>query len=141
MVDVALDTVPNALNDAKSGANGKEVGINAAKNLAANIGFNAVGEAAQVIPYLGMNLKNYGKNDKAYAEAMENIAKRNQLSPLEDYNSSNDFIPLLGENDLDNKRKSIMDQLKSFRNGELASSDRIDMGELPQYLENYGTNY
>ena len=83
LVDVALDTVPNALNDAKNGANGKEVGINAAKNLAANIGFNAVGEAAQVIPYLGMNMKNYGRNDNAYAESMENISKRNQLNPLE----------------------------------------------------------
>lgn len=83
LVDVALDTVPNALNDAKSGASGKDVGINAAKNLAANIGFNAVGEAAQVIPYLGMNMKNYGRNDKAYAEAMDNIAKRNPLNPLE----------------------------------------------------------
>ena len=94
LVDVALDTVPNALNDAKSGASGKEVGINAAKNLAANIGFNAVGEAAQVIPYLGMNLKNYGKNDKAYAEAMDNIAKRNPLNPLEDTvaKSSDDIV-------------------------------------------------
>lgn len=94
LVDVALDTVPNALNDAKSGANGKEVGINAAKNLAANIGFNAVGEAAQVIPYLGMNLKNYGRNDKAYSEAMDNIAKRNPLNPLEDTvaKSSDDIV-------------------------------------------------
>lgn len=94
LVDVALDTVPNALNDAKSGANGKEVGINAAKNLAANIGFNAVGEAAQVIPYLGMNLKNYGRNDKAYSEAMDNIAKRNTLNPLEDTvaKSSDDIV-------------------------------------------------
>ena len=94
LVDVALDTVPNALNDAKSGASGKEVGINAAKNLAANIGFNAVGEAAQVIPYLGMNMKNYGRNDKAYAEAMDNIAKRNPLNPLEDTvaKSSDDIV-------------------------------------------------
>lgn len=84
LVDVALDTVPNALNDAKNGANGKEIGINAAKNLAANIGFNAIGEAVQVIPYLGMNMKNYGRNEKAYAEAMENIEKRNPLNPLED---------------------------------------------------------
>lgn len=88
LVDVALDTVPNALNDAKSGANGKEVGINAAKNLAANIGFNAVGEAAQVIPYLGMNMKNYGRNDKAYSEAMDNIAKRNPLKPLENMDNT-----------------------------------------------------
>ena len=94
LVDVALDTVPNALNDAKSGASGKDVGINAAKNLAANIGFNAVGEAAQVIPYLGMNMKNYGRNDKAYAEAMDNIAKRNPLNPLEDTvaKSSDDIV-------------------------------------------------
>lgn len=94
LVDVALDTVPNALNDAKSGANGKEVGINAAKNLAANIGFNAVGEAAQVIPYLGMNMKNYGRNDKAYSEAMDNISKRNTLNPLEDTvaKSSDDIV-------------------------------------------------
>ena len=94
LVDVALDTVPNALNDAKNGANGKEVGINAAKNLAANIGFNAVGEAAQVIPYLGMNMKNYGRNDKAYAEAMDNISKRNTLNPLEDTvaKSSDDIV-------------------------------------------------
>ena len=88
LVDVALDTVPNALNDAKSGANGKEVGINAAKNLAANIGFNAVGEAAQVIPYLGMNMKNYGRNDKAYSEAMDNIANRNPLKPLENMDNT-----------------------------------------------------
>ena len=94
LVDVALDTVPNALNDAKSGASVKDVGINAAKNLAANIGFNAVGEAAQVIPYLGMNMKNYGRNDKAYAEAMDNIAKRNPLNPLEDTvaKSSDDIV-------------------------------------------------
>lgn len=94
LVDVALDTVPNALNDAKSGANRKEVGINAAKNLAANIGFNAVGEAAQVIPYLGMNMKNYGRNDKAYSEAMDNISKRNTLNPLEDTvaKSSDDIV-------------------------------------------------
>lgn len=94
LVDVALDTVPNALNDAKNGASGKEVGINAAKNLAANIGFNAVGEAAQVIPYLGMNMKNYGRNDKAYSEAMDNIAKRNPLNPLEDTvaKSSDDIV-------------------------------------------------
>ena len=93
-VDVALDTVPNALNDAKSGANGKEVGSDAAKNLAANSGFNAVGEAAQIIPYLGMNLKNYGRNDKAYSEAMDNIAKRNPLNPLEDTvaKSSDDIV-------------------------------------------------
>ena len=94
LVDVALDTVPNALNDAKSGANGKEVGINAAKNLAANIGFNAVGEAAQIIPYVGMYMKNNGRNDKAYAEAMDNIAKRNPLNPLEDTvaKSSDDIV-------------------------------------------------
>lgn len=94
LVDVALDTVPNALNDAKSGASGKDVGINAAKNLAANIGFNAVGEAAQVIPYVGMYMKNNGRNDKAYAEAMDNIAKRNPLNPLEDTvaKSSDDIV-------------------------------------------------
>ena len=94
LVDVALDTVPNALNDAKNGASGKEVGINAAKNLAANIGFNAVGEAAQVIPYVGMYMKNNGRNDKAYAEAMDNIAKRNPLNPLEDTvaKSSDDIV-------------------------------------------------
>ena len=103
LVDVALDTVPNALNDAKSGANGKEVGINAAKNLAANIGFNAVGEAAQVIPYLGMNLKNYGRNDKAYAEAMENIAKRNPLKPLENMDNTMKQNPINTVADYDKK--------------------------------------
>ena len=98
LVDVALDTVPNALNDAKSGASGKDVGINAAKNLAANIGFNAVGEAAQVIPYLGMNMKNYGRNDKAYAEAMDNIAKRNPLNPLEDIEKGS-IMPMVNADD------------------------------------------
>lgn len=98
LVDVALDTVPNALNDAKSGANGKEVGINAANNLAANIGFNAVGEAAQVIPYLGMYMKNNGRNDKAYSEAMDNIAKRNPLNHLEDIEKGS-IIPMVNADD------------------------------------------
>lgn len=103
LVDVALDTVPNALNDAKSGANGKEVGINAAKNLAANIGFNAVGEAAQVIPYLGMNMKNYGRNDKAYSEAMDNIANRNPLKPLENMDNTMKQNPINAVADYDVK--------------------------------------
>ena len=131
LVDVALDTVPNALNDAKSGANGKEVGINAAKNLAANIGFNAVGEAAQIIPYLGMNLKNYGKNDKAYAEAMENIAKRNPLNPLENYSRRTNDL-------LDEESKKIVSQINESARGNMPSDKYIDMGSTPEYLKGIG---
>lgn len=124
LVDVALDTVPNALNDAKSGANGKEVGINAAKNLAANIGFNAVGEAAQVIPYLGMNLKNYGKNDKAYAEAMDNIAKRNPLNPLENYSRRTNDL-------LDEESKKIVSQINNKdRVNDILSGNGLQLPEL-----------
>ena len=124
LVDVALDTVPNALNDAKSGANGKEVGINAAKNLAANIGFNAVGEAAQIIPYLGMNLKNYGKNDKAYAEAMDNIAKRNPLNPLENYNRKSNSV-------LDEESMNIVNQINNKdRVNDILSGNGLQLPEL-----------
>ena len=124
LVDVALDTVPNALNDAKSGANGKEVGINAAKNLAANIGFNAVGEAAQIIPYLGMNLKNYGKNDKAYAEAMDNIAKRNPLNPLENYSRRTNDL-------LDEESKKIVSQINNKdRVNDILSGNGLQLPEL-----------
>ena len=124
LVDVALDTVPNALNDAKSGANGKEVGINAAKNLAANIGFNAVGEAAQVIPYLGMNLKNYGKNDKAYLEAMDNIAKRNPLNPLENYSRRTNDL-------LDEESKKIVSQINNKdRVNDILSGNGLQLPEL-----------
>ena len=124
LVDVALDTVPNALNDAKSGANGKEVGINAAKNLAANIGFNAVGEAAQVIPYLGMNMKNYGRNDKAYAESMENISKRNQLNPLENYNRKSNSV-------LDEESMNIVNQINNKdRVNDILSGNGLQLPEL-----------
>ena len=124
LVDVALDTVPNALNDAKNGANGKEVGINAAKNLAANIGFNAVGEAAQIIPYLGMNLKNYGKNDKAYAEAMDNIAKRNPLNPLENYSRRTNDL-------LDEESKKIVSQINNKdRVNDILSGNGLQLPEL-----------
>ena len=39
-------------------------------------------------------MKNYGRNDKAYSEAMDNIAKRNPLNPLEDTvaKSSDDIV-------------------------------------------------
>lgn len=134
LVDVALDTVPNALNDAKSGANGKEVGINAAKNLAANIGFNAVGEAAQVIPYLGMNMKNYGRNDKAYSEAMDNIAKRNPLNPLEDTvaKSSDDIVKgnIIPMENADNSARSIMSDnasdIDSFSSNMQNSAEKVN---------------
>ncbi len=126
LVDVALDTVPNALNDAKSGANGKEVGINAAKNLAANIGFNAVGEAAQVIPYLGMNMKNYGRNDKAYSEAMDNIAKRNQLNPLEDIEKGS-IIPMVNADDSAHAITSDnASDIASFKNNISNSAEKVN---------------
>ena len=131
LVDVALDTVPNALNDAKSGASGKEVGINAAKNLAANIGFNAVGEAAQVIPYLGMNLKNYGKNDKAYAEAMDNIAKRNPLKHLENMDNTMKQNPINTVADYDKKyvpfeNKEKVDEILSGEGLQLPKREEIN---------------
>ena len=131
LVDVALDTVPNALNDAKSGASGKDVGINAAKNLAANIGFNAVGEAAQVIPYVGMYMKNNGRNDKAYAEAMDNIAKRNPLNPLENYSRRTNDL-------LDEESKKIVSQINESARGNMPSDKYIDMGSTPEYLKGIG---
>ena len=153
LVDVALDTVPNALNDAKNGANGKEVGINAAKNLAANIGFNAVGEAAQVIPYLGMNLKNYGKNDKAYAEAMDNIAKRNQLNPLEttkkeayrmpddikspDFTSGNDVELASFDNNIANSAEKVNTPITDYKKVKINNHDDFN-SQIDKYVGMYG---
>lgn len=147
LVDVALDTVPNALNDAKSGANGKEVGINAAKNLAANIGFNAVGEVAQVIPYLGMNMKNYGRNDKAYAEAMGNIAARNSLNPLEDATkiSADDIVnsnSIINHIDDKNNVSSAIESAnvqsnKDYKKVKINNHDDFN-GQIDKYVGMYG---
>lgn len=153
LVDVALDTVPNALNDSKSGANGKEVGINAAKNLAANIGFNAVGEAAQVIPYLGMYMKNNGRNDKAYSEAMDNIAKRNPLNPLEttkkeayrmpddikspDFTSGNEVEFTSFDNSISNSAEKVNTPISDYKKVKINNHDDFN-SQIDKYVGMYG---
>ena len=71
-----------------------------------------------------MNMKNYGRNDKAYAESMENISKRNQLNPLENYNRKSNSV-------LDEESMNIVNQINNKdRVNDILSGNGLQLPEL-----------
>ncbi len=131
-VDVALDTIPHAVEDARNGLSGAEVGINALQNIGGNLALNTLGEGVvQTVPYIGMYLKNNGMSNKTYADVADNISTCNPLNPLENQvKRSNDI--------LDEESKSIVQQIDDYANGKMKTDEYINMGETPQYLESIG---
>lgn len=115
-VDVALDTIPHLAENISKGEKG--AGTNALKNIGGNLAMNTLGEGVGVavkkaIPYL----KRIGSGR---AKTLVNT------------------IPSLGAKDLETESKMIAEQLDAYRKGELPTSERIDMGILPQYMQNFG---
>lgn len=89
MLDVALDTVPNALDDAKSGLSAKEVTTNALKNVGGNLAWNVAGEGlVQGLPKLG---KVVGKKKKVATNLPEIEQLGKDLNPLADARKVDDL--------------------------------------------------
>lgn len=74
MADIALDTVPEVVDNIQSGKSGKEVAIDALKNLGGNVAFNAIPEAVGGLKALNEIRKNKKVVDSAL-EGVEKIAK------------------------------------------------------------------
>lgn len=128
-LDVALDTVPSAVENAQSGMNGADVAKEAAKNVATNLAFNIGGEAiSNAMPVL----KKIADNKK--------IRNTDDIVSLSDIA---DEIPIntnmIGMNDLKTQKELLLKQFSDFADGKFPRSERFTISDsMPQYFQNYG---
>lgn len=144
MLDVALDTVPSAVRDAKNGVEGSKVATNALKNLGLNMAFNVGGEL------LGAGLDSIGKRKVPKQTNADTIPVLNDLetpviesnvkSALNNSNTIETPNAQAVDNISINNTNDFMKQVNDSVTGKIKPQQAIIVGNTPNKLKEYGAS-
>lgn len=159
-VDLALDTLPQLINDVANGENAGTVAKNTALNLGGNALLNLGAATLGNIKDISQIFKGENLDDIVSMEDLiDQIATDNKYKSLftsetglvltdsveDNRKIITDFlmnntreVPQIGKNDLETQRNSILNQLEMYRNGEFPSNGYLNFGKTPSYASDFG---
>lgn len=158
-IDLAVDILPSIAADIAAGKDANEVIKSALANIGLNAGLNTgaavIGNAGDILTSLrpksvlddtlknleGADLfaemANRGRNVEAPAEGIDYFAQMASAKRVSD-----DIPKLMAKSDaqIQSEKRIVSDQLNKLANGDMFQRDFVELGNTPQYMDEYGNS-